>query len=115
MLGSVNTYLILRADLWTAQMAAIWGAGSLNGLDWSEVARWSRSSLARWSSLCVWSRRQMRLDGARRRRGRARSASGSSAIRLALVVLGVSLIAVVTAVAGPIPSSPSPRRSSHDV
>jgi len=37
MLASVNTYLLLNSELWQAKMAAVWGAGSINGLDWSEV------------------------------------------------------------------------------
>ncbi len=37
MLGAFNAYLLLKAELWQAQVAAIWGAGSLNGLSWHEV------------------------------------------------------------------------------
>ncbi|MFD3705557.1 FecCD family ABC transporter permease [Nocardia sp. NPDC058658] len=38
MLASVNTWLIMRADLDAAMSAAAWGAGSLNGLSWPQVA-----------------------------------------------------------------------------
>lgn len=37
MLGSATTYLLLHTELWRAQLAAIWGAGSINGMDWDEV------------------------------------------------------------------------------
>lgn len=37
MLASVNTWLILKADLARAMAAATWGAGSLNGLSWTQV------------------------------------------------------------------------------
>src|SRR5690606_27864051 len=38
MLGSLNTWLILKAGLETAMAAAAWGAGSLNGVSWTQVA-----------------------------------------------------------------------------
>ncbi|MBL1074671.1 iron chelate uptake ABC transporter family permease subunit [Nocardia sp. 2] len=38
MLASVNTWLILRADLAAAMSAAAWGAGSLSGVTWAQVA-----------------------------------------------------------------------------
>lgn len=37
MLASVNTWLIMRADLDAAMSAAAWGMGSLNGLSWPQV------------------------------------------------------------------------------
>lgn len=37
MLDSATTYLLLHTELWRAQLAAIWGAGSINGMDWDEV------------------------------------------------------------------------------
>ena len=37
MLGSLNTWLILKADLEQAMAAAAWGAGSLNGVSWDQV------------------------------------------------------------------------------
>ncbi|MDO3647080.1 FecCD family ABC transporter permease [Nocardia mangyaensis] len=37
MLASVNTWLIMRADLDAAMSAAAWGMGSLNGLSWAQV------------------------------------------------------------------------------
>ena len=37
MLGSATTYLLLHTELLRAQLAAIWGAGSINGMDWDEV------------------------------------------------------------------------------
>lgn len=37
MLSSVNTWLTVKADLGVAMQAAVWGAGSLAGLDWRSV------------------------------------------------------------------------------
>ncbi|MBM4608496.1 iron chelate uptake ABC transporter family permease subunit, partial [Rhodococcus hoagii] len=46
MLASVNTWLILKADLETAMSAAVWGAGSLGALGWSQVGP---------VTICCWS------------------------------------------------------------
>ncbi|WP_091027251.1 FecCD family ABC transporter permease [Glycomyces harbinensis] len=100
LLGSVNTYLLLKAELWQAQMAAIWGAGSLNGLDWSDA----RNGVAVVGVLLVpllWLGRRLRMlelgdDAA------AALGVRVEPVRLALVVVGVALSAVVTALAGPI-------------
>lgn len=100
LLGSMNTYLLLKANLWTAQMAAVWAAGSLNGLDWSDA----RNGVAVIAALLVpllWLGRRLRMlelgDDAAAAMGVA-----VEPVRLALVVVGVSLSAVVTALAGPI-------------
>ncbi|MEU5873387.1 iron chelate uptake ABC transporter family permease subunit [Glycomyces sp. NPDC047369] len=101
LLGSVNTYLILKANLWQAQTAAIWGAGSLNGLDWSDARIGTIAVLALLVPL-AWLGRRLRMlelgDDAAAAMGIA-----VEPVRLALVVVGVSLSAVVTALAGPIP------------
>lgn len=101
LLGSANTYLLLKANLWTAQMAAVWAAGSLNGLDWGDA----RNGIAVIAVLLVpllWLGRRLRMlelgDDAAAALGVA-----VEPVRLALVVVGVSLTAVVTALAGPIP------------
>lgn len=99
-LGSLNTYLILKADLWAAQMAAIWGAGSLNGLDWSD-ARQAAVALGVVAIPLSWFGRRLAMlelgDDAARALGLRVEVD-----RLALVILGVAASAVVTAIAGPI-------------
>lgn len=100
MLGALNTYLILRADIWTAQMAALWGAGSVNDVDWSDVRR---ALVAGGLAVLpvLWCGRRLGLlelgDDAARAFG-----VHVERTRLALVVGGSALTAVVTAIAGPI-------------
>lgn len=101
LLGSVNTYLLLKAELWTAQMAAVWAAGSLNGLDWAD-ARHGAAVVAALVVPLLWLGRRLRMlelgdDAA------AAAGVAVEPVRLALIVVGVSLSAVVTALAGPIP------------
>lgn len=101
MLGSLNTYLILKAELRAAQVAVIWGAGSLNGLDWDDArAAMIVVGLLMLPTLLLGRRLRMLELG-----DDAAAALGVSVerTRLALVVVGVSLTAVVTALAGPIP------------
>lgn len=101
LLGSLTSYLIQQADLRTAQLAAVWGAGSLNGLDWDDA----RHALAVTAVLLIpmfWLVRGLKTlelgdDAA------AALGIPVERTRLALVVVGVSLTAVATALAGPIP------------
>lgn len=100
MLSAFNAWMIREAELQVAMSAAIWGAGSLNGLGFEQLSPVAvvlgillpvTLSLAR-------SMRQLEMgdDIAR--------ASGVNAnrTRLLLMVLGVALIAIVTTAAGPI-------------
>ncbi|WP_024800616.1 iron chelate uptake ABC transporter family permease subunit [Nocardia sp. BMG51109] len=100
MLASVNTWLVMRADLDAAMSAAAWGAGSLDGLSWSQVAPALILLAVLAIALFPASSRLRILDlgddtasALGLRVGRA---------RLLLVVLSVALTAVATAVAGPI-------------
>ncbi|QIH99936.1 iron chelate uptake ABC transporter family permease subunit [Rhodococcoides fascians A21d2] len=99
-LASINTWLVVKADLAAALAAAIWGAGSLNGLGWAQV--WPALVVLAVITPCVTvlSRRlpmlEMGDDAARALGVRAEPT------RLMLVILGVALIALVTAAAGPI-------------
>lgn len=100
MLSSLNTWLMLRAKLEVAMAAAVWGAGSLNGLGLDKL----------WPTLVVlgilmplvlilgrpMKQLEMGDDAARALGIRAEP------VRLALLVLGVALTATATAVAGPI-------------
>ncbi|MEU5995989.1 iron chelate uptake ABC transporter family permease subunit [Spirillospora sp. NPDC047418] len=100
MLGSLNTWLILRADLDQAMSAAAWGAGSLNGVSWNQVAIGGAVIVMLLVPAGLLSRpmRQMELGDA------AAAAQGVrvESTRLALIVVGAALTAAVTAASGPI-------------
>lgn len=100
MLGSANTYLLLHTDLWRAQLAAVWGAGSINGLDWPEVRAIGLTLAIALPLALIAGRRlsvlEMGDDAA------AGLGVRVEAIRLSLVLLGVALVAVPSALAGPI-------------
>jgi iron complex transport system permease protein len=100
MLSSLNTWLMLRADLEVAMAAAVWGAGSLNGLGLDKL----------WPTLLVLGifipaafilgrpMKQLEMgDDAARALGVL-----VEPVRLTLLLLGVALTATATAVAGPI-------------
>lgn len=100
MLSSLNTWLILKADLEEAMSAAAWGAGSLNGVSWDQVVVGSACIAVLLVLAGRLSRpmRQMEL-------GDDTAASHGvrvSATRLGLIVVGVALTATVTAASGPI-------------
>lgn len=100
MLGSVNTWLILEADLEEAMSAAAWGAGSLNGISWDQVVIGGTVIAALLVPAGMLSRpmRQMELgDDAAASQG-----VRVSTARLSLIVVGVALTATVTAASGPI-------------
>lgn len=99
-LASVNTLVIIRADLDVALRAAVWGAGTLAGSSWGQLVPVALLT-AVLLPLAVASGpvlRQLELgdDAAR--------ATGVPAehTRLFLMVLGVALTALATAAAGPI-------------
>ena len=100
MLTSLNTWLLLTADLEVAMSGAAWGAGSLNGIGWTQAfpAIIVVVVLLACASLLARPMHQLELgdDAAR--------ALGLSAepTRLGLVLVGVGLTASVTAAAGPI-------------
>jgi iron complex transport system permease protein len=100
MLSSVNTWLMLTADLDTALVAAVWGTGSLNGITWQQTGVGSLlvTVLLVFTLWMARPLRQLELgdDAAKALGVRVESA------RLALMLLSVALIAVVTAAAGPI-------------
>lgn len=100
MLHSLNTWLILKADLDQAMSAAVWGSGSLNGISWEHVIGGGVciTVLVVVAALLSRSMRQMELGD---------DAAASQGVRvgptrLALVLVGVALTAAVTAVSGPI-------------
>ena len=100
MLAAVNTWLILRASLDDALIAAVWGAGSLNGLGLDKL--WPVLSIAAVLVPLVLIQapnlRHMELgDDTAKALGVPENRA-----RLVMVVLGVALTALVTAAAGPI-------------
>lgn len=100
MLNSLNTYLLIRADLEVAMSAAIWGAGSLNGMTLERLAQVS-AVLAILVPAALFISRPMRQlemgDDAARSLG-----VNAEWTRLGMTVIGVALSATVTAAAGPI-------------
>lgn len=100
MLASLNTWLILKADLDQAMAAAAWGAGSLNGVSSAQVVFGGVciAVLLLLAAMMSRSMRQLELGDD------AAAAQGVrvSATRLGLIVLGVALTAAVTAASGPI-------------
>ncbi|PNE16083.1 iron chelate uptake ABC transporter family permease subunit [Amycolatopsis sp. BJA-103] len=100
LLASLNTWLILKADLKQAMAAAAWGTGSLNGVSWNQVTIGGACVLVLLLLAGMSSRpmRQMELGDD------AAAALGVrvTSVRLGLVVVGVALTATVTAASGPI-------------
>jgi iron complex transport system permease protein len=99
-LDSLNTWLILKADLDQALSAASWRAGSLNGVSWDQVVIGSTAIAVLLLAAGSLSRpmRQMELgDDAAASQG-----VRISPARLGLTVVGVALTATVTAATGPI-------------
>lgn len=100
MLSAFNAWMIREAELQVAMSAAIWGAGSLNGLGFEQLAPVAvvLAVIVPLTLLLSRPMRQLEMgdDVAR--------ASGVNAnrTRLLLMVLGVALTAIVTAAAGPI-------------
>nr|WP_298097236.1 iron chelate uptake ABC transporter family permease subunit [uncultured Shinella sp.] len=100
MLGALNAWMIRKADLQVAMSAAVWTAGSLNGLGTEQLLPVIvvLCLIAPWVFLLSRPMRQLELgdDVAR--------ASGVAAdrVRLFAMALGVALTATVTASAGPI-------------
>ncbi|WP_328474634.1 iron chelate uptake ABC transporter family permease subunit [Actinoplanes sp. NBC_00393] len=100
MLRSLNTWLILQADLEVAMAAAAWDAGSLNGVAWDQVVLGGAciSVLLLIAGMLSRPMRQLELgDDAAASQG-----VRVSPTRLGLIVVGVALTATVTAASGPI-------------
>jgi iron complex transport system permease protein len=99
MLASLNTWMMLTADLDVA-MSAAWGAGSLNAIGWQQTGVATIVVAVLLVLVVLLSRPLHQLemgDDAAKALGVAAEPS-----RLALMVVGVALTATVTAAAGPI-------------
>lgn len=100
MFVSVNEWLILQAEVDDAAMAHIWQLGNLNGLGWTEV----RIVLATFIVLVpavLYVNRPMQMmemgDDTARSLG-----VPVERMRIGLMAVGIGLVAVATAIAGPI-------------
>ncbi|MFD9720275.1 FecCD family ABC transporter permease [Streptomyces sp. NPDC059076] len=100
MLGSINAYLITRADLSDAMTVGFWGAGSITRVSWSSMvpSLLIAAVIVLAAMLLAPSLRRLELgDDAAITQG-----TSVHSVRLALMVVGVATAALVTAAAGPI-------------
>lgn len=101
MLFSIETWLVLTADLDLAQAASLWGAGSLNGADFDfTTAPMVLGGAAMLLTVLLLGQRMDLMDLG----DDAGAALGGSPARTRVyaVVAGAVLVALVTAAAGPI-------------
>lgn len=100
MLASLNTYLLLMVDQRQALMAAVWGAGSLNSVD-AELVAPSALFIAALvvGALALQRRARVMEQGEDLARSLGIRTRG---VRYGMLVVGVGLVAVTTAAAGPI-------------
>ncbi|GAA4735342.1 FecCD family ABC transporter permease [Phytohabitans rumicis] len=99
-LTSINSYLLLRANIEEAQQAYVWLTGSLNGRTWDQVRPLAVAVLVLLPALAALGRRMRMLemgDDAAKALGIRVEAS-----RLWLILLATGLTAVAVAAAGPI-------------
>ncbi|PZR03259.1 MAG: hypothetical protein DI525_10615 [Corynebacterium kroppenstedtii] len=100
MLSAFNKWLIARGELEISMSAAAWGAGSLNGLRWSQVF-YANIALIVLIILALCLRRH--LDALRLGNETAEAIGVPVAFwRRIIVLVAVALTAVSTALAGPI-------------
>lgn len=99
-LGAVNSWIVIRSELDVALRAAVWGAGSLNGVRWPQLLGAGALALVLAAVIPWLARRIAQLelgdDSARVRGVR------TEPVKAVAVVVGVALTALVTAVTGPI-------------
>lgn len=100
MLTSVNTWILVKVDVGFAMSAAVWGAGTLNGITWAELA----PALALSAVLCLAAAllaprmRQLEIGD----ESAATQGLNVERSKLLMIIVGVGFTAVVTAAAGPI-------------
>ncbi|MFT3799110.1 FecCD family ABC transporter permease [Microbacterium sp.] len=100
MLGSINSYLITRADLDDAMTVGFWGAGSIGRVSWGSMGPSllvGALIVAAAAALSPALRRLELGDDAATNLG-----TRPTPARLGLMVVGVATTALVTAAAGPI-------------
>lgn len=99
-LSSFNHWFSVRADLDESMRAAIWGAGSLNGMTWAPLVSVAAIALVLGCTLGPLSHAMRAFE-----LGEETAASLGVHVertKLAMILVGVVFTAVVTAVAGPI-------------
>ncbi|SDI44336.1 iron complex transport system permease protein [Sinosporangium album] len=100
LLSSVNTWMLIKADLDTALAAATWGAGSLGGVGHEHLIPVAAVLAAILPIAAVLGRPMRILEmGDDTARGMGLRVEP---LRLTLIVTGVALTAVITAATGPI-------------
>ncbi|WP_217198139.1 FecCD family ABC transporter permease [Streptomyces buecherae] len=101
MLGSVNSYLLTRSTLNSAQNAHIWLIGTLSGRTWGSVRTMVVALLVLLPATVLLGRRLRMLElGDELASGLGLRVDQA---RLALTVLGIGLCGVAVASAGPVP------------
>ena len=100
MLAALNQWLVLRAEIEVAMAAAVWGAGTLNGVSWSTIVP---------ATLVILPVLALTLAGGNRLHMLEMGDDTATALgvpvertRLGMIVLAVLLTAATTAIAGPI-------------
>lgn len=100
MLGSINSYLLIRAEIEDAMAVGFWGAGSISRVSWSSMvpALLLVGLIVLLAALLSPALRRLEFgDDAAITQG-----TRVGPARLALIVVGVSTTALVTAAAGPL-------------
>ncbi|MDA3146971.1 iron chelate uptake ABC transporter family permease subunit [Leucobacter sp. UCMA 4100] len=100
MLASVNVWFSVNVDLELAAEAAVWGAGSINGVEWPVVIASAAVAVPLVVMLPMLARRLRQLQlGDDTAAALGVPLERSKAL---IVIVGVALTALVTAVAGPV-------------
>jgi len=99
-LTAFNQWLSLTVSLETAMTAALWSAGSLNGMTWSRIMPATLLIMLLVGLACLLNTRMKLLEMG----DDTAAALGVSVnkTRLTIMLIGVSLTAVATAITGPI-------------
>ncbi|ADD43441.1 FecCD family ABC transporter permease [Stackebrandtia nassauensis] len=100
MVTALNSWIVLRAELEVAIAAVGWSAGSLNGVDWADVA-------LPLAIIVVLLAAMVTRAGAVHQAALGNAVAATTGVRLGrlrltMIAIGVGLTATVTAVAGPI-------------
>ncbi|MGW0182779.1 FecCD family ABC transporter permease [Nocardia sp. NPDC003345] len=100
MLSSVNTWFGVKADLDDALQVAVWGAGTLSGVEWPPVLLSAGVALALIAAVPAATRRMRQLELGEE--AAAMLGVGVERSKVLLLVLASLLTAIATAVTGPV-------------
>lgn len=100
MLTSLNSWIMIKVDVEFAMRAAIWGAGTLNGVRWEQASVVLLVMIVLCIAVSLISPRIRQLELG----DEAAAAQGLAVERskLLMIIIGIAFIALVTAAAGPI-------------